>query len=958
MDGFAGLDASQVEASFGRANPIENAIVTGWFVSDDVRANGLVTAFIDGEPSGQAIVQAAALHTGNVPDHARGFSYPIPRQYQDGRSHVLSLILINGSAIEFLTQTGLTRSNLRFRFEEPLPTPRGLAQVGIPLAISEPAQGSTTYAGRGDRFRDTTITGWGFTRDDPMTPTMLRVFIDGHSAGTAICSGTHTGLQALGFPHEIGGFSYTIPDRFLDGTTHSLSILFEDGATLFFHGEDDAIQPKIEFTAEPIMSIVGVVDGLHGDLIKGWVVRRNHRTGDYEGHVTLQVLCNGVVISEIGADQPRMDVAREHRCDPAVGFAFKLPPHCQSGQEFEFVFRTLPEGDVLPGCPLTVKHRSTENKDDFRTLSDTVDDLCARAFKLQRHVRGMMPLAEATVSVYDAWARRRLAKMRVRMRALPPLPLDSPLISIVMPTYKTSLAYLTAAIESVRAQTYQNWELIIVDDGSGQAALCGCLKQYSAADARISCRFNRANRGISSATNDALRRCRGTYVVLFDHDDLMVDVAIEALLREALRTNAKLIYSDEDKIDDLGLLSEPNLKPDWNYRLLLSINYICHLIMIDRKLLQKVGLMRASYNGAQDHDLMLRLSERCAPDQIAHLPQILYHWRKSANSTAEATESKPYAIEAGRRAISDHLTRRGFANNHVHVVGNTTSYSVSWGLTDLPSVTIIIPFKDQIATTSHCLECLLANTNWQNWRVVLIDNGSVTPEAEEFRRKAVLNPHVSIRHLDEPFNYSRINNIAVRENPADYFVFLNNDVFIEQADWLRIMIDETIADPKVALVGAKLLYPNRTVQHAGVVLGVGGVADHAFRGIPEDHGGYMNRARCAQRYSAVTAACMLCRADVFIEIGGFDEQDLTVAFNDVDLCLKAGLKGWHVVWTPDHVAEHHESLSRGDDISPSRAPRFFYENHIMLERWHDILPRDPCYNSNFSRNQGLFTDLA
>ena len=959
MDGFAGLDARPEGASFGRANPIENAVVTGWFVADiDEKASGLVTAFIDGEPSGQATIQAVTSYPESVPSQAHGFSYSIPRRYQDGLSHVLSLILFNGSAIEFPTRTGLTRSNLRFRFEEPAPPLSSHSSGPTHQDAASVNLNSSTYAGLADPFSDTTITGWAVSRQTPMIPTSLRMFIDGHPAGIATCTTIHAGLRAMGFPVDTGGFAYTIPDRFLDGATHSLSILFEDGATLFFRGDEDVPQAKIEFTAEPITSIEGIVDGQHGDLIKGWAIRKHHRTGDYEGNVQLQVLCNGIVISEIVADQPRMDVAREHRCDPRVGFAFKLPPQCQSGLEFEFVFRTLPEGDTLPGCPLTIKHRSTENEDDLKILSDTVGDLCTRVFKLQRHVRGMMPLAEATVSIYDAWARRNLQKMRTRIIAEPPLADDSPLVSIVMPTYQTNLAYLTAAIESVLAQTYQNWELIIIDDGSNQSALKACLKQYAAANARITYRANRINRGISAATNDAFRRARGTYIVLFDHDDLMVDFAIEALLREALRTGAKLLYSDEDKIDDLGLLSEPHLKPDWNYRLLLSINYICHLVMINRELLNKVGSLRAECNGAQDHDLMLRIAERCLPGQIVHLPQILYHWRKSSSSTAEATEAKPYAIEAGRLAIAQHLSRGGFSKARVSAVGNTTSYSVSWGFTNQPSVTIIIPFKDQIPTTSRCLECLLANTDWENWTVVLVDNGSVTPEAGAFCRQAILNPHVKVRRLDEAFNYSRINNIAVREHPADYLVFLNNDVFIEQADWLRIMIDETLADPRVAIVGAKLLYPNRTVQHAGVVLGVGGVADHVFRGIPADHGGYMNRARCAQHYSAVTAACMLCRADVFDEIGGFDEHDLTVAFNDVDLCLKAGKKGWHIVWTPDHVAEHHESLSRGDDISPAKAPRFFYENHIMLERWHAILPEDPNYNPNFSRNQGLFTDLV
>jgi O-antigen biosynthesis protein len=276
---------------------------------------------------------------------------------------------------------------------------------------------------------------------------------------------------------------------------------------------------------------------------------------------------------------------------------------------------------------------------------------------------------------------------------------------------------------------------------------------------------------------------------------------------------------------------------------------------------------------------------------------------------------------------------------------------------DQPSVTIIVPFKDQIATTRRCLSALLASTDWRDWRVVLVDNGSVTPDAAAFCKEVARDPHVVIIRVDEPFNYSRLNNLAAREHPADYYVFLNNDVFLEQSDWLRVLMDEALADPKVAIVGAKLLYADGTVQHAGVVLGVGGVADHVFRGLPADHPGYGYRAKCAQQYSAVTAACMLCRADVYMAVGGFDEHDLFVAYNDVDLCLKIGSRGWRVVWTPDLVAEHHESMSRGDDISAGKAQRFFYESHVMLDRWHDIIAADPHYNQNFSRERSIFMEL-
>jgi GT2 family glycosyltransferase len=380
--------------------------------------------------------------------------------------------------------------------------------------------------------------------------------------------------------------------------------------------------------------------------------------------------------------------------------------------------------------------------------------------------------------------------------------------------------------------------------------------------------------------------------------------------------------------------------------------------MVERDLVDLVGPLRPEFDGAQDHDFLLRVAEACPPERVHHIPEILYHWRKTATSTAAGGEAKPYAVEAGRRAVAEHLARRGFGEATVEAVGAHTLYRTRWNAAARPSVTIIIPYRDQIATTRRCLETLLARTDWDRWTVVLVDNGSITDEAAAFRREFEGHEHVRFRRVDEPFNYSRLNNLAAHENPADFFVFLNNDVFVESDDWLRALVDEALADPKVAIVGAKLVYPDRTVQHAGVVLGVGGVGDHAFKGLPSDHPGYLGRAVSTQRMSAVTAALMLCRADIFFDVGGFDEKDLIVAFNDVDLCLKVGRAGRSVVFTCNVVAEHHESLSRGDDISQEKAPRFFYENQLMFARWHDVLADDPYYNKSFSRERGVFTNLA
>ncbi|TLU72701.1 glycosyltransferase family 2 protein [Lichenicoccus roseus] len=947
MDG-GGASATAGTACFGRADPVESALVTGWLVAP---GDGVVDAFIDGEGAGSAMVSSGSGDAA-LADGTRRFSYQIPWNFQDGRSHVLSLVLGDGTAIECPTRGGVTRSNIRFRFEQPPDTQARGKDLDQERRVAADA-GQDGNAGLADPLSGSIITGWAVSRQAPEETVRLRVFVDGNAAGIAACDRPHRALRALGLPNEIGGFEFEIGRRYIDGLTHSLVILFEDGSTLPFLDAQGKTRNTIDFTIRPLTSIAGVVDGLHGDSIKGWAARRDLQTGDLEGRLRIEVLCNGIGVSEIVADLPRLDVARENRCDPAVGFEFRLPAQCRSGVEFEFVFRVLPDGQELAGSPLVVKHRPTENEGELRSLMETVEDLCAKTFKLQRQLHAMLPVSDATIDNYDGWARRNLARLRSRVAGAATPCDDPPLVSIVMPVHRANLAYLTAAIASVCAQTYLNWELIIVDDGSRQTALSACLRTYSAADPRIVCVLGRQHRGIGAASNVALRRALGAYVVMFGQEDLMVDVALEEMVREALRTGAKVLYSDEDAIDEFGGLSEPKLKPDWNYRLLLGNNYIGSLLMIDRPLLMRADLLRTNYDGAQEHDLLLRLWEACEPGQIGHLAEILSHRRTgSVLSTRQ-----PEAIEAGRRAVADHLVRRGFAASGVAAHRGGAGYRINWGYAEEPSVTIIVPFKDQVATTRRCLERLLKNTRWRDWRIVLVDNGSVTPAAAEFCLEAALDPHVVVRQVREAFNYARLNNMMVREFTSEFYVFLNNDVFVQQPDWLHILVGEAMADPRAAIVGAKLLYPNGTVQHAGVILGVGGIADHAFRGLPADHGGYLGRARCAQRYSAVTGACMLCRSEAFLEAGGFDERELKVTFNDVDLCLKVAALGWHVLWTPDMVAEHHESLSRGDDISAGKAPRFFYENQVMLERWGDQLTVDPFYNPHFSRDHGIFSDL-
>ncbi len=499
----------------------------------------------------------------------------------------------------------------------------------------------------------------------------------------------------------------------------------------------------------------------------------------------------------------------------------------------------------------------------------------------------------------------------------------------------------------------------MVDDGSGQADLTGIMAELAGADARIRHIGFRKNRGIALASNAALKSASGEFIAFLDHDDALEPAALEVMLRAKAATGARLLYSDEDKISASGALSEPHFKPDFNARLLLEVNYICHFVLLEASLLLQLGGLAKGYDGAQDHELLLRASEILTPQQIHHVPEILYHWRKTASSTAAAgSAAKPQAAAAGVAAVSAHLARRALPAR-VSSRGGLTCYRVDWQpiAAQKVGVSILVPFRDHVEMTSQCIKAIRQHTRDMEYEIILLDNWSTTAEAEAFTTAQANLPNTQVLKIPEPFNFSRLNNLGAQAAKHPFMLFLNNDVIVSDPAWLRTMLNECVVNPRVGAVGAKLLYPEGTVQHAGVVLGVGGVADHGFRGIPGGAPGYVMRAMLAQQISAVTAACMLVRKSAFNEVGGFDASELSVAFNDVDLCVKLAGAGWQIVYTPDVVAEHRESHSRGDDFNDRKIARFMLENEVMRTRHAAVLPHDPFYNPHFSREGGVYREL-
>jgi O-antigen biosynthesis protein len=528
-------------------------------------------------------------------------------------------------------------------------------------------------------------------------------------------------------------------------------------------------------------------------------------------------------------------------------------------------------------------------------------------------------------------------------------------ISILLPTYNTPEKWLRHCLDSVLAQSYPHWELCIADDASTQPHVRKLLESYMQRDARIRVRWLDRNGHVSAATNAALEMARGSYVALLDHDDELHPQALSTVVH-SLQQNPhwQMVYSDEDKIDEEGRRYDPYFKSDWNLELLHGQNCFSHLGVYSRSLVKSVGGFREGLEGSQDWDLALRCSERLSPEQIGHIPKVLYHWRAIVGSTAKGVEQKGYAHHAGLRALRDHFKRTGTAAEVMEIDGLLGVFRVRHPVPDdHPMVSIIIPTRDKVDLLRRCVDSILGRTTYKTYEILIVDNQS--SEATSLQYLEAISKHSQVRVLkhDLPFNYSHINNEAARHCRGKLLCLLNNDIEVITPDWLEEMVGHALR-PRVGAVGAMLYYPNDTIQHAGVIVGVHGVAGHPYSGMPRGHNGQMARARLAQAMSAVTAACLLVRKDVFERVGGLDAS-LKVAFNDVDFCLRLRQHGYTNVWTPFAELYHWESASRGVDDTPEKQERFDNEVNFMVRRWSTQLVADPYYNPNLTLSGEPFT---
>lgn len=523
-----------------------------------------------------------------------------------------------------------------------------------------------------------------------------------------------------------------------------------------------------------------------------------------------------------------------------------------------------------------------------------------------------------------------------------------PVISVIMPTYNTAEEWLIRAIESVRAQIYPNWELCIADDCSTKPHVKEILSRYAASDIRINVLFRESNGQIGAASNTALSMAKGEYCAFLDHDDELSANALYMVV-DAVNNNpsAKLIYSDEDKIALDGSRTNPYFKSNWNPELLLSQNYICHFTAIRRDLIRKVDGFRESFSGSQDWDLLLRVSEHLTEHEIVHVPHILYHWRMIPESVAGNSNAKPYAIEAAKRAVSEHLVRTKQSGT-VEIIDSLSQLKVIFDVPhDPPLVTLIILTKDKVKLLEKCINSILAKTNYPNYEITIVDNGSKEEATIKYLNELKEDKRFKILTINEPFNFSRLNNLAAAQANGEILGFLNNDLEVINDGWLKEMVSHAVRE-KVGAVGARLWFPNNLIQHAGVILGIGGIAGHSLKGIEKGNPGYFNRAVLTQNFSAVTAACMLIKKETFYKIKGFNEHDLHVAFNDVDFCLRLNEIGYRNIYTPYAELYHYESASRGYENTPQKFNRFEGEVDYMKKRWGHILRNDPYYNPNLT----------
>lgn len=553
------------------------------------------------------------------------------------------------------------------------------------------------------------------------------------------------------------------------------------------------------------------------------------------------------------------------------------------------------------------------------------------------------------ISRYERLSRRDKHVIKQQINAMS----RRPRFSILLPVYESDPRWLKRALFSVRQQYYPDWELCIADDASTKSGVWKIVERHAGSDGRIKILRRATRGGIAATSNDALSLATGEFVALLDHDDTIAPEALYLAAVELERNPAlQLIYTDEDKIDEHEQRYHPYFKPEWNPDLFLAQNYVSHLTFLRTDLVRKVGGFRSEFDGSQDYDLFLRCVAQIKPPQIARIARVLYHWRALPQSTAASTSAKNYAHAAAVRAVQEHLyTQKVEAKVEP---GEFEIYQrVRYPLpATRPLVSIIIPSRDQSTLLEKCIDSILHKSEYPNFEIIILENNSVEEQTRELYLRLRKERRIQIVESAGDFNFSSLVNLGASRARGSIFLLLNNDVEIMNADCLSELVSQ-VSRPEIGIAGARLWYPNGSLQHGGVILGVGGVASN-IDGIQRHEPGYFARQHLVQDFCAVTAACLMVRREVFEKLGGFDESRLPVTFNDVDFCLRARELGWRIVYTPYAELIHHESVSRGIENTTEKQRRFFKESEFLLSRWGGLIQNDPAYNPNLSLGEKRF----
>jgi|GEM_PF-756373 len=553
------------------------------------------------------------------------------------------------------------------------------------------------------------------------------------------------------------------------------------------------------------------------------------------------------------------------------------------------------------------------------------------------------------VFTYHDWIMAKLdpSRLRQEFELVSPGLSYQPKISIVMPVYEPPLNFLKQAIESVIRQQYENWELCLADDCSPNPQVQKMLQVYAAKDPRIKIELRTENGHISAASNSALALATGQYILFMDHDDALTENCLFEVVRHLNEhPGQEIIYSDEDKINEKGQHSMPHFKPDWAPHNLLSRNYFGHVVVIKKSIVDEIEGFRLGFEGSQDYDLLLRATEKT--DRIGHIPKVLYHWRIHSKSAAQSEDVKPYAYIAARKALEETLQRRGTPGEVAYLSG-LRGYRIRYAITAPGKVSIIIPTKDQVKLLKNTIDSIFRLTDYRNFEIIVLNNNSTSPEFFTLMDQYRQQHDAQFRCIEAsfPFNFAKLMNLGVAESTGDYILFLNNDMEVIHEDWLATMVSHA-QHRHTGIVGAKLLYPDDHIQHAGVIVGLGGVAGHAFVHAHKDDPGYFNYIQSMNNFSALTAACVLFRKEIYAEVGGMTEL-FEVEYNDVDFCLKVMQAGYYNVYLPDVELYHFESSTRGHPHQNKESwNRHLREIALFKERWQHIIDHDPYYNPNLN----------